>query len=120
MRVIDADVLFSILDDRMKEAEEDARHARRDVVAERADAVLSTLECIKAGIEDEVITAEPTRRARWINETAIHRRTGKEARARFCTACGAGYVNYRGILPDIEDVAPNFCPNCGAEMEDEE
>lgn len=58
MRLIDADVLFSILDDRIKEAEEDARHAKRDVVAERADAVLSTLESLKADIEDKAPTID--------------------------------------------------------------
>ena len=58
MRLIDADVLFSILDDRIKEAEEDARHAKRDVVAERADAVLSTLESLKADIEDKALTID--------------------------------------------------------------
>lgn len=58
MRLIDADVLFSILDDRIKEAEEDARHAKRDVVAERADAVLSTLESLKADIEDNAPTID--------------------------------------------------------------
>jgi len=58
IQVIDADVLFSILDNRIKEAEEDARHAKRDVVAERADAVLSALESLKADIEDNVPTID--------------------------------------------------------------
>lgn len=58
MRLIDADALFSILDDKIKEAEEDARHAKRDVVAERADAVLSTLESLKADIEDNAPTID--------------------------------------------------------------
>ena len=120
MRVIEADVLFSILHEKMKGAEEWRRISKNDAAVECAETAYVTLYNLKVELEDEVETIdEPRVRARWINETVIHRKTGEEARARFCTCCGAAYVNYRDV-PDIEDVAPNFCPNCGAEMEGDE
>ena len=114
MRVINADVLFSILDDRIKEAEEDARHAKRDVAAERADAVLSTLECLKADIEDEVITIEeePVRRGHWLYTEAWPHRV-------YCSVCYRTYALKHWQVWEDGSLARAYCPNCGAKMEGE-
>ena len=121
MRVIDADVLFSILHKKMKGAEEWRRISKNDAAVECAETAYVTLYNLKAELEDEVETINvPTTRARWIKETAIDRRSGKEVPARLCTACGGVYVSYREVILDVEDAAPNFCPDCGAEMEGDE
>ena len=58
MRVIDADVLFDVLHDRMKGAEEWIERAETDEIRSRAEGFLSALIEIKMSIEDEVTTIE--------------------------------------------------------------
>ncbi len=93
MRVIDADVLFSILHDRMKAAEEWIERAETDEIKSRAEGFLSALIEIKLSVEDEVITI----RGRW-----------KGLGNTFITCSETG---------ELTEVVGNYCPICGAKME---
>lgn len=95
MRVIDADFLFNVLHDRMKAAEEWIERAETDEMRSRAEGFLSALIEIKLSVEDDVTTLK---RGRWIG-------TGRTSVT--CSECG-----------EWTEVAGNYCPNCGAEMEE--
>lgn len=56
MRVIDAEVLFDLLHDRMKGAEAWITRAETDEIRSRAEGFLSALIEIKMSVEDEVTT----------------------------------------------------------------
>ena len=63
--------------------------------------------CIK-----ETLTAEP-KHGRWIDRLAVNKNTKEERNARECSLCGAAYFVYKEV-----DVVPNYCPNCGARMDE--
>ena len=69
---------------------------------------------IKKVIETIEMDAKPIINAMWVDTEMVHK-TGLIVPARRCTNCGASYVRHFD-LPDMEDVEPNFCPNCGADM----
>ena len=58
MRVINSDVLFSILHDRMKAAETWIASAETDEIKARAEGFLSALIEVKLSVEDEGETIE--------------------------------------------------------------
>ena len=103
MRVIDADVLFDVLHDRMKGAEEWITRAETDELKARAEGFLSALIEIKLSIEDEVTTieAEPVRRGKW-------NVAGNTTHYYICSICGKP-----------GDCFDNYCRSCGARMDGE-
>ena len=107
MRVINADVLFSILHDKMKGAEEWRRISKNDAAVECANTAYDTLYNLKMEIEDEVETIEekPVRRGRWITKDGI-------INCSVCNDAGWSAVPYEALVKHF-----NFCPNCGAKME---
>ena len=72
-------------------------------------------ECI-TDLINGVPSAQPERKkGKWIVGTVEHKYTHEHRDARQCSECGAMYFHY-ARQEDIEDVVPNFCPNCGADM----
>ena len=55
---------------------------------------------------------------KWIDAICENRVTKKRRSAKACSECGSGYFSYYGE-PDVEYIAPKFCPNCGARMTEE-
>ena len=104
MRLIDADVLFDVLHDRMKGAEEWITRAETDELKARAEGFLSALIEIKLSIEDEVTTieAEPVKHGWWdVVDFEEPRRWG-------CSECHV-----------LSWDTSRYCPRCGAKMEGE-
>lgn len=60
----------------------------------------------------------PVRHGYWLPMVAENKMTKDIRGARACSECGASYFSYYDV-PDIEDVVPNYCPNCGARMDEE-
>lgn len=112
MRVINADVLFSSLHDRMEDAEAWVTRAETDELKARAEGFLSALIEVKTSVEDEVTTveAEHVKYGRWVRDGIDKWR---------CSVCGVGdnYAYAWGVGgAKLQD---NYCPNCGAKMEGE-
>ncbi len=61
----------------------------------------------------------PVRHGYWLPMVAENKMTKDIRGARACSECGASYFSYYDV-PDIEDVVPNYCPNCGARMDGDE
>ena len=55
---------------------------------------------------------------RWTHKVMVHE-SGIKANGISCSICGATY-NISITLPDMDDMALNFCPNCGADMRESE
>ena len=107
MRVIDADVLFSILHDKMKGAEEWRRISKNDAAVECSETAYVTLYNLKAELEDEVetIEEETIKHAKWVKVYGDHLSMGHRVWALACSKCDR-----------LGDGTP-FCPHCGAKME---
>lgn len=111
MRVINADVLFSILHEKMKGAEEWRRISKHDAAVECAETAYDTLYNLKMELEDEVTTieAEPVRRAKWVPDGIDKWR---------CSVCGAGNnYAYEWSVSRGKKLQDNYCPHCGARMD---
>ena len=68
-------------------------------------------------IRDTLKDAQPERpTGKWKYERMIHILNGEERKVRICSVCDGGYFVY-DLSDGVVDVAPNFCPNCGAKME---
>lgn len=68
-------------------------------------------------IEDaKPVDVAPVRHGYWLPMVAENKMTKDIRGARACSECGASYFSYYDV-PDIEDVVPNYCPNCGSKMD---
>lgn len=93
MRLIDADGLSKSIYDNVSAPYEDAVAAKED--------------CLRAIEEAPTIDAVPVVHGKWVN--------GEEN----CPICGKS--KFEGLDADIwADWKPNFCPNCGAKMDEED
>ena len=50
--------------------------------------------------------------------TMMKHQVGQKIYTRTCSVCNASFVRY-SELPDMVTDDPNYCPHCGARMEDE-
>ena len=70
----------------------------------------------------EIINRQPTAdvrenvRGEWENITLQHKITKEIKESRKCSVCGAVYLRHYGNEEGYEEDAPNYCPNCGADM----
>lgn len=117
MRIIDADVLFSILHEKMKGAEEWRRISKHDAAVECANTAYDTLYNLKMELEDEVetineptIETKPVRRGYWLYTEAWPHRV-------YCSVCYRTYALKHWQIWEDGSLARAYCPNCGAEME---
>lgn len=73
------------------------------------------LDVIKA-----VPSVQPDRKTgRWKIIMARHKYNGEYREMRQCSECHAAYFHYAN-QEDIEDEIPNYCPNCGADMREDD
>ena len=112
MRLIDADVLFSVLHDRMKGAEEWITRAETDELKARAEGFLSALIEVKMSVEDEVTTIEeePVRRGHWLYTEAWPHRV-------YCSVCYRTYALKHWQIWEDGSLQRAYCPSCGAKMD---
>ena len=54
---------------------------------------------------------------KWKYETMSHIITGEMRTVRICSECGGGWFRY-DLSDGVEDAEPNYCPNCGARMDE--
>ena len=113
MRLIDADALDDIVLKLNKEGRTITRSEYKTV-----DSII---------FEFPTIEAEPVRRGRWVytgvnTYDLSYGGTAYEPTYR-CSACGRIHESYvrldEPIMPEDADY-PNYCPNCGARMEEQE
>lgn len=110
MGQIDADVLFSILHDRMKGAEEWITRAETDELKARAEGFLSALIEVKMSVADEV---ETTTNGLWLEREVIRVQEGFEMQSQRCSECGRYHTTpYMYYFNDY-----NYCPWCGSKMD---
>lgn len=102
MRLIDADKLIELIDD-------DIASLDKNMSREGYDVCLCTLEMVKQYIKVlSTVEAEPTKHGRWIKT---------ELKGRLvCSECGQ-YALMHGAA-HRHFVASNYCPNCGAKMDE--
>ena len=55
------------------------------------------------------------RKGKWKYEKMKHILNGEVRTVRICSECNGGWFRY-DLSDGVEDVEPNYCPNCGAEM----
>ena len=55
------------------------------------------------------------RKWKWKYEKMKHILNGEVRTVRICSECNGGWFRY-DLSDGVEDVEPNYCPNCGAEM----
>lgn len=112
MRVINADVLFSSLHDRMEDAEERMKEAETDELKARAAEYIYALIDVKADVEDEVTTIEeePVRRGHWLYTEAWPHRV-------YCSVCYRTYALKHWQVWEDGSLPRAYCPNCGARMD---
>ena len=56
------------------------------------------------------------RKGKWKYEKMKHILNGEVRTVRICSECNGGWFRY-DLSDGVEDVEPNYCPNCGAMME---
>ena len=59
------------------------------------------------------------RKGKWKYEKMKHILNGEVRTVRICSECNGGWFRY-DLSDGVEDVEPNYCPNCGALMKVEE
>lgn len=59
------------------------------------------------------------KRGLWKYERMKHLLDGTTRKVRICSVCNGGYFVY-DKSENVIDIAPNFCPNCGADMRGEQ
>lgn len=116
MRLIDADAMVQRLEERLKELDKEGVHIAAkdgngffDILIDhlRLDSEIRTLrEWIN---KQPTIEAEPVRRGKWLTEYGDHIRAGLRPMFICCSECGM-----------VTTVKWNYCPICGARMEDAE
>lgn len=75
---------------------------------------IKTLDDAADAIEELQKRVPKTPHGRWTHNVMVHE-SGIKANGISCSICGATY-NISITLPDMDDTALNFCPNCGADM----
>jgi len=60
------------------------------------------------------VEAQPVRHGTWIEGKAKNIKTGEVRLVRKCSECESGYFIY-DFLNSVDEI-PRFCPNCGANM----
>ena len=61
-------------------------------------------------------TINPVRHGKWRMKMMENVINGETRKVRECSECGSAYFVYDSSDNTI-DVAPNYCPNCGAKMD---
>ena len=110
MRLIDADGLFNWGDKQLKDA---VKYGNK--TADQQSWSYSTLMMYEVADEIEdapTIDAEPVKHGKWLTTDAYPHHL-------YCSACYKTYLANNEWL-DTLDVPTNYCPNCGAKMDEEE
>lgn len=55
------------------------------------------------------------KKGKWKYEKMKHILNGEVRTVRICSECNGGWFRY-DLSDGVEDVEPNYCPNCGADM----
>jgi len=61
---------------------------------------------------------QPVVHGKWIDAEWEHINSGEKRKGRRCSVCGCGYFRYDVSVNTVSDI-PNYCPNCGAKMDEE-
>lgn len=70
-------------------------------------------------LDDCNVEFAPIKHGRWIRGRFRHREKLEVIDGATCSECGAMYRRYQKAELGYDDVVPNYCPNCGAQMMDE-
>lgn len=65
---------------------------------------------------DDTPTIDPVRHGKWRMKMMENVINGETRKVRECSECGSAYFVYDSSDNTI-DVAPNYCPECGAKMD---
>lgn len=74
---------------------------------------------LAVGMAIEALKQSEQKKGIWKKRVAVHNINGESRNAIVCSICGSGYFRY-DTSENTESVMPNYCPNCGAKMEEED